>query len=134
MSVVTKALLRGRIDIMQIANDVASLYGADRSEMCIKFTSFPDYHYVDFYHKYPDNWREINHIQKAAWRTNNRRRMSVFHDLEDYNDITEGDHYTQVSLGCYDDSVKIVEALLGKYGGFIMRDDCSCDWEIFESK
>jgi hypothetical protein len=130
MGVDTKALLKGKIELIQLTNDLVELYGADRNDISIQFTFHVDYYKINFYHKdRPVFGRNIDAAKE--WNQNNFRSMSVNYNLPgDYDDVT-AEECTYLSLGAWGESVEIMEVLLKKYGGFIMRNDCTDDWEEF---
>lgn len=132
MGVDTKALLRGNIDTLQIARDLIELYGANRNEISVRFTFTDDYYQIIFYHRNMPNFgRDFDAARN--WRGENARQMNVHYACKsDYEDVTTDD-CTYLSLGCWGESVEIMETLLRKYGGWIMRNDSSDDWEAFSA-
>ena len=130
MGVDTKALLKGKIELFQLANDVVELYGADRNDISIQFTFHVNFYKINFYHKdRPVFGRDIAAMKE--WNQNNFRSMSVFYNLsDDYKDVTT-EECTYLSLGTWGESVEIMETLLKKYGGYIIRNDCVDEWEEF---
>jgi hypothetical protein len=132
MGIVTKALLRERVELLQIAKDLVDLYGTEHRYMSIDFTFDEDFFKINFYHK--DRPQFGTHFDEArTWQKSNARSMSVFYNCKgDYDRLTTEDS-TYLSLGCWGDSVEIMEALLKKYGGWIVRNDSTDDWEAFEA-
>lgn len=132
MGVDTKALLRGKIDVVQIANDLVELYGTNRPDIAIQFTYSSEMYMITFYQKNMPNFG-IDFDARATWRTINGRSMCVFYDCKgDYANVTDED-CTYLTLGCWGESVEIMEILLRKYGGWIMRNDSTDDWEKFDA-
>lgn len=138
MGVDTKALLKGKIDLVQLANDLVELYGTDRYEVTIRFTFMDDYYRIRFYQRGRPVRTLGRIIQQESedlklWFSENKRDMSVHYGCKgDYAKITTDD-CTYISLGCWGESVEIMECLLRKYGGWIMRNDSTDDWEEFAS-
>jgi hypothetical protein len=131
MGINTKALLNGKIDVMQLAADLISEYGTDRTSVKIGLTFLDDFFHIFFDHVRPSVYREMPYTEKMEWSRNNSRMMSVFYRCEcDYADVTT-EPMTYLSLGASGDAVAIMESLLKKYGGYIMRNDCSDDWEKY---
>lgn len=127
----TKALLKVVIDPVQIANDLIELYGTDRDDVNIRFTCFDDYYKIEFYHRNRPSYLAYSRDEVKSWLGNNTRQMSVHYGCtSDYRDITTDD-CTYLSLGCWGESVEIMECLLRKYGGWIIRNDSTDDWEEF---
>lgn len=128
MGVSTKALLKGKIELIQLANDLVELYGTDRRDIAIQFTFEDNFYKINFYHKNrPIFGRDIDAMKK--WNQDNFRSMSVFYNLsDDYEDVTT-EECTYLSLGMFGDSVEIMESLLKKYGGYITRNDSTDEWE-----
>lgn len=128
MGVDTKALLKGKIELIQLANDLTELYGTLRSDISIHFTFCPNFYRLNFYHKNrPVFGRDIGALKE--WEQRNFRSMCVFYNLsEDYKDVTT-EECTYLSLGMFGDSVEIMESLLKKYGGYIIRCDSTDEWE-----
>jgi hypothetical protein len=133
MGVDTKALLKGKIELNQLANDLVELYGTDRSDIAIHFTFEANFYKINFYHKNrPIFGRDIDAMKK--WNQYNFRSMCVFYNLsEDYKDVTT-EECTYISLGMFGDSVEIMESLLKKYGGYIIRCDSTDEWEEFTAQ
>lgn len=133
MSVDTKALLKGDIDIMTVAKDIIECYQTDRFTVSVHFTTQDDFYQINFKQKYPTDWREMSSAEKREWYANNNRTMCVFYGCEsDYRkDVSYEGLMTYLSLGCWGDSVEIVEALLKRHGGYIMRNDMTDDWTEF---
>lgn len=132
MGVSTKALLKGKIELIQLANDLVELYGTDRRDIAIQFTFEDNFYKINFYHKNrPIFGRDIDAMKK--WNQDNFRSMCVFYNLsDDYEDVTT-EECTYLSLGMFGDSVEIMESLLKKYGGYITRNDSTDEWEEFVS-
>lgn len=132
MGVDTKALLKGKIELIQLANDLVELYGTDRRDIAIQFTFEDNFYKINFYHKNrPLFGRDIDAMKK--WNQDNFRSMSVFYNIsDDYEDVTT-EECTYLSLGMFGDSVEIMESLLKKYGGYIVRNDSTDEWEEFVS-
>jgi len=131
MGIDTKALLKVVIDPVQIANDLIELYGTDRTDINIRFTMFDDYYGIGFYHRNRPSHMAYTRDEVKLWCSNNQRDMSVHYGCKsDYEDITTDD-CTYLSLGCWGESVEIMECLLRKYGGWIIRNDSTDDWEEF---
>ena len=132
MGVDTKALLKGKIELVQLANDLAELYGTERRSISIHFTFDANFYKINFYHKdRPVFGYDIAAMKK--WNQENFRSMCVFYNLsDDYKDVT-AEECTYLSLSTWGESVEIMEALLKKYGGYIIRNDCTDDWEEFVS-
>ena len=132
MGVDTKALLNANVDVIQLANDIVELYGADRDFVSVRLTFLKDYFQIVFYHKNMPKRKDgktFNDLE--TWRGNNHRQMNVHYGCKgDYADVTTDD-CTLLSLGCWGESVEIMETLLRKYGGWIIRNDSIGDWEIF---
>ena len=128
MGVSTKALLKGKIELIQLANDLVELYGTDRRDIAIQFTFEDNFYKINFYHKNrPIFGRDIDAMKK--WNQDNFRSMCVFYNLsDDYEDVTT-EECTYLSLGMFGDSVEIMESLLKKYGGYITRNDSTDEWE-----
>jgi hypothetical protein len=133
MGVDTKALLKGKIELIQLANDLVELYGTERRDIAIQFTFEDNFYKINFHHKNrPLFGRYIDAMKK--WNQDNFRSMSVFYNLSD--DLVEGvttEECTYLSLGAWGESVEIMETLLKKYGGYIVRNDSTNDWEEFVS-
>jgi hypothetical protein len=139
MGVDTKALLKGKIELIQLANDLVELYGTERQDISIHFTFDANFYKINFYHKNrplfgrdSDAWAAMTAMKK--WNQDNFRSMSVFYNLSD--DLVEGvttEECTYLSLGAWGESVEIMETLLKKYGGYIVRNDSTDDWEEFVS-
>lgn len=138
MGVVTKALIKGYVNSIQLVHDIAENYRKDDDlgEFKLTFTHDKNFIWINFYQKFPENWKEMTFIEKSDWRKSNQKRsMAVFMNgsaSSDYEKITT-EPFTYLSLGYWGDSVEIMESLLKKYGGWIMRDDSIYDWEIFEN-
>lgn len=131
MGISTKAILNGKIDIMTIAKDLITEYGTDRNSVKVTFTHEDDFFQIIFDHKKPTLFCEMSYADRIAWTKNNHRVMCVFYACKsDYEDVTTDD-MTYVSLGASGDAVEIMEALLKKYGGYIIRSDDINDWEKF---
>ena len=128
MGVDTKALLRGRVEVMQIANDLIELYGTEGDRISINFTFDAGFFKINFYHKDRPKFG-ANFEEARAWNDKNIRSMCVFYDCK--NDFACG--ATELSLGCWGESVEIMESLLRKHGGWIMRNDCTDEWEVFDA-
>jgi hypothetical protein len=132
MGIDTKALLRGRVEVMQIANDLIELYGTEGDKVSINFTFDAGFFKISFYHKDRPKFG-TNFEEARAWNGKNIRSMCVFYNCKsDYASVTT-DECTMLSLGCWGESVEIMESLLCKYGGWIMRNDCTDEWEVFEA-
>ena len=134
MGVDTKALLNANVDVIQLANDIVELYGADRDFVSVRLTFLKDYFQIVFYHKnMPKHKDGFAITDRQDWREKNTRQMNVHYGCKgDYADITTDD-CTLLSLGCWGESVEIMETLLKKYGGWIIRNDSTDDWEVFKT-
>lgn len=131
MGVNTKALLIGKLDVVNLAKDLITEYGTDRHSVQVHFTHSDDYLQIVFDQKKPNTYREMSYTARQEWHRNNKRLMSVFYDCKsDYSEVTTDD-VTYISLGTSGDAVEIMEALLKKYGGYIIRCDATDDWEKF---
>ena len=133
MGVNTKALLNGKIDVMRLAKDLITEYGTDRNSVEVTFTHDDDFFQILFDHKQPEDFKSMGYTDRVEWMRNNHRMMSVFYGCQcDYEDVTT-DTMTLVSLGASGDAVEIMESLLKKYGGYIVRCDATDDWEKFSN-
>lgn len=131
MGVDTKALLNGKIDVMTLAHDIVELYGAKHDEMVIRFKFDRDFYQIKFYQKNQPVFNRLDIDAVKTWRNHNHRMLNVFYDNKcDYAELTDAD-CTYLSLGCWGDSVEIMECLLKKHGGWIMRNDSTDEWELF---
>ncbi len=132
MSVDTKALLNGQIDLITLANDLVTEYGTDRHDVEIKFTFMDDYFKINFTHKHPANWSTMTYFERSSWMDKNNPRSMGYHlgCKSDYKHVTTNT-MTDLTLGCWGESVEIMESLLKKYGGYIMRSDSTDEWEAF---
>jgi hypothetical protein len=132
MGVDTKAILPGRIDVMDLARDLIEVYGTDRNSVKVTLTHSEGYFNLHFDHRHPAEWQSMTYTERRDWYKVNHRMMGVFYDNQcDYEDVTDQD-CTFLSLGCRGNSVEIMESLIRKYGaGWIMRNDSTDEWEEF---
>lgn len=132
MSVETKALLKGNIPVVDIAKDLVELYGTDRHSVAVRFTFDNDFFKIEFCHRNKPNFG-IDFEEAKAWKNANSRTMNVFYGCnDDYADVTS-EECTYLSIGCWGESVEIMESLIKKYGGWIMPNDATDSWKEFTS-
>lgn len=152
MGVDTKVLLRGNLNIFEIATFLESqkIVRPDM-EFLRRRPSRVVWLNISLTFLPPDEFLKLNFGWMSDEAINNsivqngfvrrekddveHRNLSVFWKLnnsESYNEVTKGEDFTLIHMGMWGSSVQIAELLGRKFGGFIMRNDCSDDWEPIE--
>lgn len=129
MSVDTKGLLKGRIDIEEVANIIKNKFKTEY----IKIEKEKDNVYNIEGKEFRSEYGRIFFTYKGDNRILSYYFSTSQSDIKQHDEVNQENIYTQISLGYWGDSEKIITEIVKEYGGYIDKNDCDdIDYEPIE--
>lgn len=129
MSVGTKGLLKGRIDIEEVANIIKNKFKTEYIRIEKEKDNVYNIEGKEFRSEYGRiffNYKGDNRILRWGFSTSQS-------DIKQHDEVNQENIYTQISLGYWGDSEKIITEIVKEYGGYIDKNDCDdIDYEPIE--